>query len=113
MFSIFQGGESGPPQPPPGAPSIVLTVTDPKIQIAEVGSAVRFTCSGRSLVGRQVVIRWSKEGGQLPAGRAQDDRRGVLIITDVRHADSGTYVCSGQDGLNIVTETVVLNVGGL
>lgn len=91
----------------------MLTVTEPKIQIAEVGSTVRFTCSGRSLVGRQVLIRWNKEGGQLPSGRAQDDRRGVLIITDVRHSDSGTYVCSGQDGINIVTETVVLNVGGL
>jgi hypothetical protein len=36
----------------------------------------------------------------------------VLIISDVRHSDSGTYVCSGQDGLTVVTETVVLNVGG-
>lgn len=90
----------------------MLTVTDPKIQIAEVGSTVRFRCSGQSLVGRQVLLRWGKEGDSLPAGRAQDDRRGVLIITDVRHTDSGTYVCSGQDGINVVTETVVLNVGG-
>ncbi|KZS20079.1 putative Basement membrane-specific heparan sulfate proteoglycan core protein [Daphnia magna] len=98
--------------PAPASPTIVLTVTDPKIQIAEVGSTVRFRCSGQSLVGRQVLLRWGKEGDSLPAGRAQDDRRGVLIITDVRHTDSGTYVCSGQDGINVVTETVVLNVGG-
>lgn len=90
----------------------MVTVTEPKIQIAEIGSTVRFHCSGQSLVGRQVLLRWGKEAGQLPAGRSQDDRRGVLIITDVRHTDSGTYVCSGQDGINVVTETVVLNVGG-
>jgi len=87
-------------------------VTEPRIQIAEVGSTIRLRCSGQSLVGRQVLLRWGKEGGSLPGGRAQDDRRGVLIITDVRNSDSGTYVCSGQDGINVVTETVVLNVGG-
>ncbi len=87
-------------------------MTEPRIQIAEVGSTIRLRCSGQSLVGRQVLLRWGKEGGSLPGGRAQDDRRGVLIITDVRNSDSGTYVCSGQDGINVVTETVVLNVGG-
>ena len=101
-----------PQQQGPSAPSIVLTVTDPRIQIAEIGSTVRLRCSGQSLVGRQVLLRWGKEGAPLPPGRAQDDRRGVLIISDVRHSDSGTYVCSGQDGLTVVTETVVLNVGG-
>lgn len=107
-------GDQRPPAPPPQAsPTIILTVTDPRIQIAEVGSTVRFRCSGQSLVGRQVLLRWGKEDGSLPSGRAQDDRRGVLIITDIRHTDSGTYVCSGQDGINVVTETVVLNVGGL
>ena len=101
-----------PQQQGPSAPSIVLTVTDPRIQIAEIGSTVRLRCSGQSLVGRQVLLRWGKEGAPLPPGRAQDDRRGVLIISDVRHSDSGTYVCSGQDCVTVVTETVVLNVGG-
>lgn len=90
----------------------MLTVTEPRIQIAEIGSTVRFRCSGQSLVGRQVLLRWGKEAGSLPSGRAQDDRRGVLIITDIRNSDSGTYVCTGQDGINVITETVVLNVGG-
>lgn len=107
------GSHQQPPSlPAPASPSIVLTVTEPRIQIAEVGSTIRLRCSGQSLVGRQVLLRWGKEGGSLPGGRAQDDRRGVLIITDVRHSDSGTYVCSGQDGINVVTETVVVNVGG-
>ena len=107
----IDGPQQRPPQPP-ASPTIVLTVTEPKIQIAEVGSTVRFRCSSQSLVGRQVILKWDKESGSLPAGRAQDDRRGVLIITDIRHSDSGTYVCSGQDGISVVTETVVLNVGG-
>lgn len=60
----------------------------------------------------QVLIRWSREEGTLPSGRTQDDRRGLLIITDVRSSDSGTYKCSALDGITTVTETVVLNVGG-
>ena len=108
----FTGTDRPQTPPPPPSPTIVLTVTEPGIQIAEVGSTVRFFCSAQSLAGRQVIIRWTKESGSLPSGRAQDDRRGVLIITDVRHTDSGTYICSGQDGITTVTETVVLNVGG-
>lgn len=100
------------PAPPiPPTPTIIMTITEPKIQIAEVGSTVRFHCSGQSLIGRQVLLKWSKEQSTLPV-RAQDDRRGVLIITDVRSSDSGSYICSAFDGIDVVTETVVLNVAG-
>ena len=60
-----------------------------------------------------VQLEWSKEGGDLPRGRAIDDRQGLLVITDVRVSDSGTYICSARDGHSIVTERVTLTVGGM
>ena len=57
-------------------------------------------------------LEWSKEGGYLPPDRAMDDRQGLLIITDVRVTDSGTYICTGSDGYSVVTERVQLTVGG-
>ena len=59
-----------------------------------------------------MTVAWAKENGLLPAGRAADDGRGVLIITSVRTEDSGTYVCTATAGRFVKTETAVLNVGG-
>ena len=47
----------------------------------------------------------------LPQGRAQDDGRGVLIITQVQSDDSGTYVCTATAGQFKVTERAELTVG--
>lgn len=57
-------------------------------------------------------VQWTKEGGTLPADRAIDDRRGLLVITDLRVSDSGNYVCQATDGFTIVTDHVTINVGG-
>nr|CAD7571475.1 unnamed protein product [Timema californicum] len=98
---------------PPPPPTISISVSEPTIQIVDVGSTVRYRCSGRSLITqRPVTLQWSKEGGELPRDRAIDDRQGVLVITDVRVSDSGTYICAASDGLTIVTERAVLTVGG-
>nr|CAD7589934.1 unnamed protein product [Timema genevievae] len=98
---------------PPQPPTISISVSEPTIQIVDVGSTVRYRCSGRSLITqRPVTLQWSKEGGELPRDRAIDDRQGVLVITDVRVSDSGTYICAASDGLTIVTERAVLTVGG-
>ncbi|CAG2056707.1 unnamed protein product [Timema podura] len=85
---------------PPQPPTISISVSEPTIQIVDVGST------------RPVTLQWSKEGGELPRDRAIDDRQGVLVITDVRVSDSGTYICAASDGLTIVTERAVLTVGG-
>nr|CAD7195790.1 unnamed protein product [Timema douglasi] len=85
---------------PPPPPTISISVSEPTIQIVDVGST------------RPVTLQWSKEGGELPRDRAIDDRQGVLVITDVRVSDSGTYICAASDGLTIVTERAVLTVGG-
>lgn len=77
--------------------------------MAEISSNVRLRSSDQPLVGRQqVLIQWDKDSGSLLADRA---RRDLLIITDIRASDSGTYICSGHEGIKAMTEPV-LNVGG-
>ena len=58
-----------------------------------------------------LTIQWAKENGVLPQGRAQDNGRGVLIITQVQTDDSGTYVCTATAGQFRVTERAQLTVG--
>lgn len=59
---------------------------------------------------RSVYLQWSKDGGELPRGRAADDRQGNLVITDIKASDSGVYICTASDGYSFVTERATLNV---
>jgi len=101
-----------PPSPGPEDP-ILVTVSEPRIQIVEIGQTVKFDCSARPRFQTPdpPTIKWAKENGVLPAGRAQDDGRGVLIITQVQSDDSGTYVCTATAGQFTVTERAQLTVG--
>ncbi|PNF14537.1 hypothetical protein B7P43_G15031, partial [Cryptotermes secundus] len=101
-----------PTRPPPPQPTIIISVSEPTIQIVDVGSTVRYRCSGRSILEIPVTLQWSKEGGDLPRDRAFDDRQGLLVITDVHVSDSGIYICSASDGQSVVTQRVELAVGG-
>ncbi|CAB3365823.1 Hypothetical predicted protein [Cloeon dipterum] len=102
-----------PTRPPPSQPTILVSVSEPRIQIQEVGSTVRFQCSGRSLKSQSPIrIAWQKEGGELPRDRARDDGRGLLVIYSVQATDSGTYLCVGSDEFTKVSERAVLTVGG-
>lgn len=57
-------------------------------------------------------IRWEKEGDELPIGRSIDDKRGLLIIRDLKVSDSGIYICQISDGVHIGYKNVTLTVGG-
>ncbi|XP_059491072.1 basement membrane-specific heparan sulfate proteoglycan core protein isoform X8 [Neocloeon triangulifer] len=101
------------PRPPPSPPTISISISEPNIQLVQIGATARFKCSGRSLRSRSDVrLSWQKEGGELPRSRASDDGRGLLIITDVRVTDSGTYLCVATDEFSVVSERAVLTVGG-
>ena len=98
------------PNPQPEAP-IIVTITEPKIQIAQVGETVTFTCNARLASQQQpMTVSWSKENGQLPASSYQDTSRGILIITGITSSDSGTYICSASDGYYIYTDKAVLDI---
>jgi len=96
----------------PDAP-ILITVSEPRIQIVEIGQTVKFDCSARPRFQTPdpLTIKWAKENGVLPRGRAQDNGSGVLIITQVQSDDSGTYTCTATAGQFVVTERAQLTVG--
>ena len=98
------------PQPLPEVP-IIVTVTEPKIKIVQIGETVTFTCNARSVnQNSPLSITWSKENGQLPPASYLDSARGMLIITGIRFSDSGTYVCTASDGFYIYTDKAILNI---
>merc|ERR1740128_1375711 len=113
-----RAGEYRPPPVPGPNPGsevpITISMTEPRIQIVEVGNTVRFNCNAmpRFITQDPPSIVWARENGLLPAGRATDDGRGLLVITSVRAEDSGTYVCTATVGRFVKTETSVLNVAG-
>ncbi|KAL1116702.1 hypothetical protein AAG570_005174 [Ranatra chinensis] len=97
---------------PPPRPTIKVTISDPRIQIVEAGSTVRFRCSATTLQGRPLQVRWSREGSVLPPNRVVDDRKGLLVIMQSRESDSGVYVCTATDGYTSHSDTGMLTVGG-
>jgi hypothetical protein len=95
-----------------GQPEIYLTVSDPSIEIVEIGSTVRFRCDARSRRSRPVVLKWTREGGSLPVNRAIDNGSGYLLFTNLDTSDSGVYVCTASDGYSAISEKKTLAVGG-
>ncbi|XP_068986156.1 basement membrane-specific heparan sulfate proteoglycan core protein-like isoform X30 [Bombus flavifrons] len=91
-------------------PKIVVYIREPEFQIVEAGGTVRYHCFERTDNG-SLHIRWEKEGDELPIGRSIDDKRGLLIIRDLKVSDSGIYICQISDGVHIGYKNVTLTVG--
>ncbi|XP_060829423.1 basement membrane-specific heparan sulfate proteoglycan core protein-like isoform X3 [Bombus pascuorum] len=97
-------------RPPVNPPKIVVYIREPEFQIVEAGGTVRYHCFERTDNG-SLHIRWEKEGDELPVGRSIDDKRGLLIIRDLKVSDSGIYICQISDGVHIGYKNVTLTVG--
>ncbi|XP_076481706.1 terribly reduced optic lobes isoform X3 [Bombus vancouverensis nearcticus] len=97
-------------RPPLNPPKIVVYIREPEFQIVEAGGTVRYHCFERTDNG-SLHIRWEKEGDELPIGRSIDDKRGLLIIRDLKVSDSGIYICQISDGVHIGYKNVTLTVG--
>ncbi|XP_071874842.1 terribly reduced optic lobes isoform X21 [Bombus fervidus] len=97
-------------RPPVNPPKIVVYIREPEFQIVEAGGTVRYHCFERTDNG-SLHIRWEKEGDELPIGRSIDDKRGLLIIRDLKVSDSGIYICQISDGVHIGYKNVTLTVG--
>ena len=91
----------------------MITMSEPTIQIVQIGQTVKFDCNARPRfdVSGPVRLSWAREVGELPSGRARDEGNGVLIITQVQTSDSGSYVCTATAGQYVVTSTTELTVG--
>ena len=59
-----------------------------------------------------LIYAWTKENGELPTGRCSDPSFGLLIISQVESADSGTYVCTVTAGRFQVKKDLELKVEG-
>ena len=91
----------------------MITMSEPSIQIVQIGQTVRFDCNARPRfdVSGPLTVSWAREEGGLQPGRARDDGNGLLIITQVQTSDSGSYVCTATAGQFVVTSTTELTVG--
>lgn len=96
------GTTEGPPRPPLPDSTVMVRITSPTYKIQEVGSSVNFSCVAQSIMtNRRVPITWTKAGGSLPQDRSQvDNRRGLLLITNLQMSDSGKYICDTLDGVS-------------
>ncbi|XP_025416415.1 basement membrane-specific heparan sulfate proteoglycan core protein isoform X4 [Sipha flava] len=99
-------------RPPLPQPEIYITISDPSIEIVEIGNTVRFRCDARSRRNQVVKLKWTKEDGDLPINRVIDNGKGYLLFTNVDVSDSGVYVCTASDGYSVISEKKTLAVGG-
>ena len=79
---------------------IDVKIAGPPVQTVRPGQTVKFDCSAKPKIKieKPMEYKWSKDSGNLPAGRSSDSGLGILIIKSVEVDDSGTYVCTVTAG---------------
>ena len=70
-----------------------------------IGATLTLNCSATG--DPQPVIRWKKQGAQLPVGRSQQIN-GVLVIRNTIKEDAGNYICAATSAGVSHVETVSL-----
>ena len=68
-----------------------------------LSSALRLNCSATG--DPQPIIRWRKQGGQLPVERSQQIN-GALVITNLQQSDAGNYICTATSASVFNVEAV-------
>lgn len=58
-------------------------------------------------------MKWTREGGSLPANRVVDNGSGYLLFRNAQTSDSGVYVCTASNGYSSVSKKKTLAVGGM
>ena len=71
------------------SPPVVVTITEPKIKIVQIGESLTLQCNVELQTGQSdFQISWVKENGSpLPSDRATTNKDGILIITNVQSED--------------------------
>ncbi|XP_077194672.1 neuronal cell adhesion molecule isoform X23 [Paroedura picta] len=81
--------------------------TSSKIELR--GNTLMLECIAEGLP--TPVIRWIKEGGELPANRTfYENFRKTLKIRDITEADSGKYKCLARNRLGSTHHVITVNV---
>ena len=98
---------------------IEVAVKPPQVLLVAKANDTSASCQEETSVGChatgniQPLMKWSKSGGDLPAGRAQTLADGTLKLTDIREEDAGEYVCTASVGkFEFTVGKMQLNVGG-
>ena len=80
----------------------------PPAKVVFPGKTLMLNCS--AFGDPQPVIRWKKQGGELPVGRSQQSN-GDLVIRGLQMSDTGNYICAatsaGVFNIEAVTYTEV------
>ena len=81
--------------------SLLRFTMKPPVKVAVwPGETLTINCSAAGDL--QPVIRWKKQGGQLPVGRSQQSN-GDLVIRGLQESDEGNYIC-------VATSAEVFNI---
>ena len=89
-----------------------FTVKPPNKTFTAVGDALTLKCSASG--DPEPVIRWKRQGAQLPQGRSQQVN-GTLVVNGTRLDDAGNYTCVATSAGGFVFETVTyvdVKIGG-
>ena len=80
--------------------SLRFTMKPPAKVVVFPGETLTLNCSAAGDL--QPVIRWKKQGGQLPVGRSQQSN-GDFVIRGLQESDEGNYIC-------VATSAVVFDI---
>ena len=72
------------------------SVQPPEVLVVTEGNDTSVGC--QATVNIQPHMKWSKSGGDLPAGRALILADGTLKLTNIQLEDAGEYVCTASVG---------------
>ena len=82
-----------------------FTVKPPAKVVAWVGGSLKLNYSATG--DPYPVIRWKKQGRQLPVGRSQQIN-GSLVIREITMSDKGNYICVAVNAGVFKSETVTV-----
>ena len=84
--------------------SLPRFIVKPPVKIVvKLRGTLRINC--RASGDPKPVIRWKKQGGQLPVGRSQQVN-GSLVIRDITMNDKGSYICVATNAGVLKAEAV-------